>query len=64
MIQEIRDKAREVLEKGIAECVIGYERATDGITARPFFAYSPAEVDRLIFDQYCTHNLVKYLLNK
>ena len=64
MIQQIRDKAREVLENGTAESVIGYERATDGITARPFFAYSPEEVDRFIFDQYCTHNLAKYLLNK
>jgi ferredoxin len=46
------------------ECVIGYERATDGIGARPLFVYEPEEADRLIFDSTCVHNLVKYLLNR
>jgi len=62
-IDQIRGKAKELLESRGVECVIGYERATDGLTARPFFIYDPAEVDRLIFDQTYTHNLVKYLLN-
>lgn len=62
--QQIRDKARELLESRTVECVIGYERATDGVNARPLFAYEPKELDKLIFDQTCTHNLVKYLLNK
>jgi formate dehydrogenase subunit beta len=60
----IRQKARELLEGKSVECVIGYERATDGVNARPLFAYEPGEVDRLIFDQTCTHNLTKYLLNR
>ncbi len=64
MIQQIRDKASELLHSGAVECVIGCERASDGVTARPFFAYEPEEVDRLIFDQTCTHNLAKYLLNR
>lgn len=64
LIQQIRDKAKELLKSKAAECVIGYERATDGLTARPLFVYEPEEVDKLIFDQTCTHNLVKYLLNK
>lgn len=62
--QQIRHKAKELLERGTVECVIGYERATDGAGARPLFVYEPEEVDKLIFDQTCTHNLVKYLLNK
>jgi len=64
MIQQIRDKARELLTSKAVECVIGYERATDGVNARPFFAYEPEEASRLIFDQTCAHNLVKYLLDK
>jgi len=62
--QAIRDKARELLETGAVECVIGYETGTDGINARPVFIYDAAEVDRLIFDETCGHNLVTYLLNK
>jgi formate dehydrogenase subunit beta len=64
LTEQIRSKAKELLESKAVECVIGYERATDGLTARPLFVYAPAEVDKLIFDQTCTHNLVKYLLNR
>lgn len=64
MIDEIRNKAKELLETKTVECVIGYERATDNLTARPAFIYEPSEVDRLIFDETCVHNLSKYLLNR
>jgi coenzyme F420-reducing hydrogenase beta subunit len=61
---QIREKAKELLEQGTVECVIGYETGTDGTSARPAFIYDASEVERLIFDNTCTHNLVKYLLNK
>jgi ferredoxin len=60
----IRDKARELLEKKTVQCVIGYERATDNLTARPCFIFKPEQVSRLIFDKTCVHNLSKYLLNR
>jgi ferredoxin len=60
----IRIKARELLDSGAVGCFIGYERATDGLTARPAFVYEASEADRLIFDQTCVHNLAKYLLNR
>ena len=62
--EQIRQKARELLESEVVDCVLGYERATDGVNARPLFVYEPAEADRLIFDQTCTHNLTRYLLNR
>ncbi|HEY49702.1 MAG TPA: hypothetical protein G4O13_06630 [Dehalococcoidia bacterium] len=61
---QIREKARELLEKGTVECVIGYETGSDGVSARPSFIYNPSEVERLVFDNTCSHNLVKYLLDK
>lgn len=64
MSQEIQNKARELLESKAVECVIGYERGTDGNVARPAFIYEPSDVGRLIFDDRCTHNLARYLLNK
>ncbi len=39
-------------------------RGTDGANARPFFSYSTEDVNRMIFDQTCVHNLAKYLINK
>jgi hypothetical protein len=41
--------------------VIGYETGSDGINARPFFAYVPEDTERLVFDSTCTHNLARYL---
>jgi len=64
MSQPIRDKARELLQTKKVECVIGYERATDGVTARPLFVYDIKDVDRLIFDQTCVHNLSRYLRDR
>jgi len=64
LIHQIRNQACDLLESGTVKGVIGYERASDGLTARPVFAYEPAAVERLVFDETCTHNLVKYLLDK
>lgn len=61
MIEGIRAKAVELLRSGEVKCFIGYERASDGLTARPFFAYSADEAGRLIFDKTCAHNLARYL---
>ena len=58
---EIRRQARELLASKRVACVIGYETGTDGVNARPFFAYEPAEAERFVFDATCTHNLANYL---
>jgi len=60
LIDEIRAKARELLEGKQAICFIGYEQGTRG-KARPAFIYDPQEVDHLIWDERCTHNLTVYL---
>lgn len=64
LTEQIRQKSRELLENKVVDCVIGYERATDGTTARPLFVYEPEETVKFIFDHTCIHNLTKYLLNR
>jgi ferredoxin len=64
MSQPIRDKARELLQSKTVECVIGYERATDGAGARPLFVYEVKDIDRLVFDSTCWHNLSRYLRDR
>jgi ferredoxin len=56
----IRDKARELLESGQVDCVIGYEAGARG-GARPAFIYGPADAGRLVWNARCVHNLVTYL---
>ena len=63
-IGQIRDKAKELLDSGKVECFIGYEKSYDGINARPTFIYNSEEVEKLVLDNACIHNLVKYLLNR
>jgi len=63
LIQQLQDQARQLLESGQVDCVIGYEDGPRG-HARPAFIYDPAEVDRLTWDATCVHNLVTYLHDK
>jgi formate dehydrogenase (coenzyme F420) beta subunit len=57
----VRAQARELLAEKRVEYVLGYEAGSDGKNARPLFARTPEEADRLIFDETCTHNLTTYL---
>jgi formate dehydrogenase subunit beta len=61
--KEIQHKARELLETGQVDCVIGYEASPRG-GARPAFVYEPDDADRLIWNTACVHNLVTYLHDK
>jgi ferredoxin len=62
-ISEIRAKAKDLLSSGDVSCVIGYEVGPRGRT-RPTFVYKPEEVERLTWNQACTHNLTTYLRSK
>lgn len=63
MTEELRDQARQLLEGGQVDCVIGYEASPRG-GARPAFIYDAAEAGRLIWGPACVHNLVTYLHDK
>jgi formate dehydrogenase subunit beta len=63
LTQVLRDQARELLESGRVDCVIGYEAGPTG-RARPVFLYEGGDADRLIWDDTCVHNLATYLHDK
>jgi len=56
----IRSTASELLQEATVQCVIGYERSRRG-QVRPTFVYSSDQVDRLIWNEECHHNLVVFL---
>lgn len=58
--QEIQTLARRLLESGEVDTVIGYETGPRGRT-RPVFIRRPEDVERLVWNQACTHNLTGYL---
>lgn len=60
---EIQNAARDLLERKKVDCVIGYEQGTHG-HIRPAFIYEAEDVGRLIWNEQCTHNLVRYLIGR
>ena len=63
MQEQIRAKAKELLEQRQVQCVIGYETGSRG-QVRPAFIYDVRDVDRLVWNEGCTHNLTTYLHDK
>ncbi|MBS3977632.1 MAG: 4Fe-4S dicluster domain-containing protein [Syntrophomonadaceae bacterium] len=63
MTLKIREIARDLLERGEVKRVIGWEKGTFFYQSTPFFAETPADTDRLIWDDYCLNNLAVYLLD-
>lgn len=55
---KMRASARKLLEDGTAKVVIGYG------AAGPIFVTRPEDVDKLVWNQDCVHNLTTYLKRK
>lgn len=61
-MEELRKKARELLEKGAAQVVIGYAPGSTADKSRAVFVCSPQQAQTLIFNGHCHQNLAVYLL--
>lgn len=59
-MEALKQKAKELLQRGDVKAVLGYAVGTAGIR-RPHFARRPEQVDRLVLDETCTQNLAAYL---
>jgi ferredoxin len=59
-MEELRAKAKELLEGGTVRTVIGYEAGPRG-TRRPLLAREPRDGSRFVWDGACTGNLGCYL---
>jgi formate dehydrogenase subunit beta len=68
MMEKLKEKLRELLKSGSINLVIGYGRKNvalaDGSqisTISPIFLTKEAEIDELVWDRHCVHNLLTYL---
>jgi ferredoxin len=61
MEQELREKARELLEKGEVKVVIGYGWNRRKSMTTPVFITRPEDVEKLVFNPLCVNNLSLYL---
>lgn len=61
--EQMRVRARDLLTKGEVKMVIGWEKGSLWHMSPPVFITDTENVDRLIWDDFCTNNLAKYLLD-
>jgi len=59
-MDEIRNRAKDLLESGTVKLIIGYGQGT-GDKTRAVFIGDPANVHELIFDSRCVQNLAVYI---
>jgi formate dehydrogenase (coenzyme F420) beta subunit len=64
MINELREKCRQLLRDGTVRVVIGYGQATFGDSVCPVFITRPEDVDQLVWNERCFANLTTYLTRK
>lgn len=63
-IEDIRAKARELLEGGKVWAVLGYRKGSAGMLAEPAFITNAEDAASLIWDSSCLHNLAVLMVNE
>jgi hypothetical protein len=62
-MDDLRKRAKELLETSEVKVVIGYEEGTAGKT-RALFAERSEDTGKLIFDSRCVQNLAAYVTKR
>lgn len=64
MENQLRQKAKELLEKGDVKVIIGYGWNKRKTHITPIFITKPEETEKLVFNPLCVNNLSLYLTKK
>jgi ferredoxin len=64
IMDRIREEARSLLHEEHVDVIIGYQQGWDEGVVTPCFVMEESQVDKLIFNGHCTHNLAKYLVGR
>ncbi|MCP5106872.1 MAG: hydrogenase [bacterium] len=62
--EDIKKEAKKVLTEGTVKYLVGYKRGANGLMPVPAFIEDPAEVENLIWDGTCIHNLTRFLVDE
>ncbi len=63
-VEDIKARAKDLLESGKVRAVLGYRRSSAGLLAEPAFMTTPEETAALVLDTTCVENLALYLVNE
>ena len=60
--ENIQQEARRLLHDQVVDVVIGYQQGWDDEVMTPCFITQESQVEKLVFNEHCSHNLAKYLV--
>ena len=60
-LDDLKKEAKRLLEDGSVKYIIGYKRAADGFTSIPAFFKKAKDVDAMVWDPLCYHNLTRFI---
>ncbi|MEW5900810.1 MAG: 4Fe-4S dicluster domain-containing protein [Acidobacteriota bacterium] len=63
-IDDLKEEARRLLREGTVKYIIGYGAGTNGWLACPVFVKKAEDVDRLVWNPTCVHNLTRFLVDE
>ncbi|HQO15259.1 MAG TPA: hypothetical protein PLB69_08520, partial [Smithellaceae bacterium] len=58
----LKKEAKRLLEAGEVTVVLAYGRGYDEKHSMPFAAKTSADVEKLVFNEYCNFNMARYLM--
>ena len=62
--QKMRDLAKSLLTEKKVDTILGYEQGVLPLKTRPAFIKKPEDVSKLVFNEFCDLNLVKFIDTK
>jgi len=61
MVDKIKELARSLLSEGKVDVIIAYGQGSFPFRSIPIFIEKAEDVDKIIFNSFCYHNLAKYI---
>jgi len=58
--KKLREEVNTLISRNDVKYIIGWEKGSYGFKMKPFFITSSEDVDRLVFNPLCIHNLTVY----
>jgi ferredoxin len=62
--ERIQQEARRLLEEQVVDVIVGYREGWDDDVVTPCFVRGASDVEGMVFNEQCTHNLANYLVGR
>ena len=59
---KLKTEAKGLLEKGKVSLVLAYGKGYDEKHPMPYVARRPSDADNIVFNEFCTHNMARYMV--